>query len=219
MIYGRSRLLYSMSQVIDAGIDGNSHVFFVKGDRTAIIDTGAPGNERNILRSLKAAGIPREQVSVIVITHAHWDHCGSANALNATLKVPVVVGWPDAEFLEKGENAPVMNLFVKARASGAKFDAIKADMIVHEDTSLLGYGIDARALATPGHTKGSLSVLASNGDCATGDFLASLFTGPPETIEGSLKKLADGGAKRFYPSHGNSLEASTTYGTFFSPEK
>ncbi len=208
-----------MSQVIDAKIDGNSHVFFVKGDRTAIVDTGGPGNERNILRALKSADIPREQVSLIVITHAHWDHCGSTNALKAALKVPVMAGWPDSGFLEKGENSPGMNISATTRAPGPKFEAIKPDIIVRSDTSLSSYGIDAYALTTPGHTGGSLSVLASNGDCATGDFLASLFTGAPETIEQGLKKLADGGAKHFYPSHGTSIEALAVLNMVFSPEK
>lgn len=208
-----------MSQVIDAKIDGNSHVFFVKGDRTAIVDTGGPGNERKLLKALKSAGIPREQVSIIVITHAHWDHCGSTSALKAALNVPVMAGWPDSVFLEKGENSPGTDLSATTRAPGPKYGVIKADVIVRSDTSLHSYGIDAYALTTPGHTGGSLSVLAGNGDCATGDFLASLFTGAPETIEQSLKKLADGGAKRFYPSHGASIEASTVLNTFFSPEK
>lgn len=205
-----------MSQVIDARIDGNSHVFFIKGDRTAIVDTGAPGNERNILRALKSAGIPREHVSIIVITHAHWDHCGCLHALKAALNVPVMAGWPDAEFLEKGENA---HDSATTQAPGPKFDGVKTDVVIREDTSLRSYGIDAYVLTTPGHTAGSLSVLASNGDCTTGDFLASLFTGAPETIGQSLKKLADGGAKHFYPSHGTSIEASTALGMFFSPEE
>ena len=208
-----------MSHVIDAKIDGNSRVFFVKGDRTAIVDTGGPGNERNILRALKSAGIPREQVSVIVITHAHWDHCGSTNALKAALDVPVMAGWPDSEFLEKGENSPGMDLSATTRAPGPGFDAIKADVIVRSDTSLLDHGIDAYAITTPGHTGGSLSVLASNGDCATGDFLASLYTGAPETIGQGLKKLADGGVKRFYPSHTGSIEASAVLRMFYSSEK
>lgn len=208
-----------MSQVIDAKIGGNSHVFFVRGDRTAIVDTGGPGNERNILRALKSAGIPREQVSIIVITHAHWDHCGSTNALKAALNVPVMAGWPDSGFLEKGENSSGMIIATTTRAPGPKFDSITADVVIQSDTSLRGYGIDAYALTTPGHTGGSISVLASNGDCATGDFLASLYTGAPETIEQSLKKLADGGVKRFYPSHGASLEASKVLNMFFSMEK
>ena len=209
-----------MSQVIDARIDSNSRVFFIKGDRTAIIDTGAPGNERNILKALKVAGISRDQVSIIVITHAHWDHCGSTRALKESLKVPVMAGWPDAEFLEKGENTPVMNLPGKLKStssSGPKVEAVSADVVVREDMSLDGYGIDAHVFLTPGHTEGSLSVIASNGDCATGDFLASLFSGAHETIEQSLKKLTSGGAKRFYPSHAASIDASTVLEMFFSP--
>jgi hydroxyacylglutathione hydrolase len=208
-----------MSQVIDAGIEGNSRVFFIKGGRTAIVDTGGPGNERNILRALKSAGIPREQVSVIIVTHAHIDHCGSAHALKGALKVPVLAGWPDADYLEKGENLPVMNDPGKndlPRAPGPKFEGVKADVIVKEDMGLDGYGIDALVLKTPGHTDGSISVLASNGDCVTGDFLASLYSGKPEVIQKSLKKLADHGAKRFYPSHAARVEAAAVLNIFFS---
>lgn len=208
-----------MSQVIDAEIQGNSRVFFVKGDRTAIVDTGAPGNERNILRALKAAGIPRDQVSVIVVTHAHFDHYGSLCLLKAALNVPVIAGWPDVESMEKGENVPVTNLTdtsAGTRAPGPKVDGVKADVIVREDMSLRGYGIDALVLATPGHTGGSISVLASNGDCVTGDFLASLYSREPMIIEKSLKKLVDRGAKRFYPSHSESKDAADVLSMFFS---
>jgi len=114
-----------MSHVIDAGIEGNSRVFFVQGERTAIVDTGGPGNERKILRTLKSA-----------------------------LNVPVLAGWPDADYLEKGENLPVMNIPGKIalpRAAGPKFDGVKADVIVTEDMSLDNYGIDALVLKTPGH--------------------------------------------------------------------
>jgi len=208
-----------MSHVIDAGIEGNSRVFFVKGDRTAIIDAGNPGDERNILRALKSSGIPREKVSVIVITHAHIDHCGSVHALKAALNVPVLAGWPDADYMEKGENLPVMNIQDKndlQRAPGSKFEGVKADVIVTEDMSLDGYGIDALVLKTPGHTDGSISVLASNGDCVTGDLLASLYSGKPEVIEKSLKNLTGHGAKRFFPAHAASVEAASILNIFFS---
>ncbi len=209
-----------MSQVIDARIDCNSHVFFVKGDRTAIVDTGGPGNERKILKALKDTGIPREQVSALIVTHAHWDHCGSLHALKAMLDVPVMAGWPDAEYLEKGENVPItyMSGMTPAKhATKLNFDGVKADVVVREDLDLRDYGIDARVLTTPGHTGGSLSVLASNGDCATGDFLAGLYTGERGVVEQSLKKMTDGGAKRFYPSHGASVEVEAVLKIFFSP--
>ncbi len=167
-----------MSQIIDSRIDSNSRVFFVKGDRTAIYDTGAPGNERKILRALREAGIPQAQVSVIVVSHAHWDHCGSLGALKAALKVPVILGWPDAEFMEKGENILPTNFTAKSKeadTAGPGFESVTVEVVAREDMRLDKYGIDAWVITTPGHTEGSVSVLAGNGDCATGDFLAGII--------------------------------------------
>lgn len=206
-----------MSQVIDAQIDGNSRVFFVTGDRTAIVDAGNPGSGRKILKALKAAGIPQDSISLIIITHGHIDHYGSAHELKAALNVPVMAGQPDAGFIERGANAPaaVLPAGTTPRASRERNDcAVMVDIPVTEDVSLRSYGIDARALLTPGHTDGSLSVLAGDGGCVTGDFLASLYTGEPGLVGRSLKKLADGGAKYFFPSHAPRLEASTVFDMF-----
>ncbi len=208
-----------MSQIIDSRIDSNSRVFFVKGDRTAIYDTGAPGNERKILRALREAGIPQAQVSVIVVSHAHWDHCGSLQALKAVLKVPAILGLPDAEFMAKGENILPTNFTAKSKeadTAGPTFEAVTAEVVAREDMRLDKYGIDAWVLTTPGHTEGSISVLASNGDCATGDFLAGLYTGEHEAVEQSMKKLRDRGAKRFLPAHGIDIDAATLFKSYFT---
>lgn len=209
-----------MSQVIDARIDSNSRVFFVKDDRTAIVDTGAPGNEHKILKALKGARIRQKDVSVLIVTHAHWDHCGSLHALKEALGVPVIAGWPDADYLEKGENVPVMymdNLSTPKHATNLNFDGVKADVVAKQDLYLIDYGINARVLTTPGHTGGSLSVLARNGDCVTGDFLAGLYTGERVVVEQSLRKMLTGGAKHFYLSHGTAVGAETILKTFFMP--
>jgi glyoxylase-like metal-dependent hydrolase (beta-lactamase superfamily II) len=202
-----------MSRVIDAGIKDKSHVFFVTGDRVAIYDAGNPDSHWKILKALKARGIAREQVSVIVISHAHFDHYGSLRVLKAELGVPVMAGMPDAEYLARGENVPGMK-YTGRHALGPMADGVKADVVVTEALDLGRYDIDAWVIPTPGHTAGSLSVLASNGDCATGDFLASLYTAPPEVMAQSLKKLADGGAKCFYPAHGPRVKASTVFSEF-----
>ena len=199
-----------MSQVIDAGIDSNSRVFFIKGERAAIVDTGAPDNERKILKALRKAGIPQGNVSILIVTHAHWDHCGSLHALKSTLNVPVMAGWPDAEYLEKGENTPVSRSAAK-HATHLNFKGVRADVVVRGEVSLEAYGIDARVFRTPGHTDGSVSVLASDGNCTTGDFLARLYTAEPGVIKQSLKRMIDSGAKYFYPSHGPCVSAGDIF--------
>ena len=208
-----------MSKLIDAKIEGKSRVFFIKGDRTAIVDTGVPGNERNILRALRTAGIPQDQVSVLVITHAHWDHCGSAASLKKALSIPLLAGWPDADYFEKGENTPIQGYAHdagRAIAPKATWEGLKVDVVAKEDMRLDALGIDAAVLTTPGHTEGSLSVLTGNGDCATGDFLSSLYSEDAAMIRNSLKKLADGGAKRFFPSHGGDIVAKNLFDEFLS---
>ncbi len=195
-----------MSRLIDARIDSNSRVFFVKGERTAIVDTGAPGNERKILKALREAGIPQGNVSLLIVSHAHWDHCGSLQALKAALKVPVMAGWPDSEYLEKGDNSPV-SLSTAKHARHLDFGGAKVDAVIKDDLGLEAYGIDALVFRTPGHTEGSISVLAADGNCAVGDFLAGLYTGEPEDIKQSLKRMIEGGARRFCPSHGQDIDA------------
>ena len=167
---------------------------------------------------MKTAGIPREQVSLLIATHGHVDHYGSLRALKAALDVPVMAGWPDAGYMEKGENAPAASVSsgpAPAAARGSDAIAVRADVVVRgRHRACADFGIAARVLTTPGHTAGSLSVLADDGGCVTGDFLASLYTGEPDTIDSSLKKLADSGAKCFYPSHTPCLDAAAVFARF-----
>jgi hypothetical protein len=93
-----------MSRIIDMNIGGNSRIFFVTGDRTAIVDAGQPG-----LRNY-----------------------GSLRDLKAALDVPVMAGWPDAGYMEKRENAPAGNLSAvtsPAAVPGPAVPAVKAVVV------------------------------------------------------------------------------------------
>jgi glyoxylase-like metal-dependent hydrolase (beta-lactamase superfamily II) len=201
---------------------GFSNSFIVKGDRAIIVDTGILQQHKKILAALEANGISRDQVSLIVLTHGHGDHYGCLKPLTEALGAPVMCGWPDAEYVEKGDSAPVVPVDMKGHVmklfTGAKADPCRVDAVVKEDLDLKAYGVDARVLTTPGHTKGSISVLVSDGGCMMGDLIASLvfknsigrspFAEAPDSIGPSLKKIIDSGAKYFYPGHGNRWDAA-----------
>lgn len=207
-----------------------SNSYLLKGARTAIIDTGILGQDKKILATLEANGIARDNVSLIILTHGHGDHYGTLKKLKDAIDVPVMAGWPDAGYIEKGDSAPVVPVNMTGRVmklfTGAKADPCKVDVIVKNDMDLNDYGLDARVLMTPGHTMGSLSILASDGGCAIGDLLGSIvfkdnigrapFAEAPDMIGASLKKVLDSGAKYLYPGHGNRWDASAMRQKFSS---
>ncbi|MEU0603097.1 MBL fold metallo-hydrolase [Streptomyces sp. NPDC006393] len=64
-------------------------VILTEGDAVTLIDTGYPGDRRQLLDSLAAVGGSPHAVAAVLITHAHNDHLGSAEYLRATYGTPV----------------------------------------------------------------------------------------------------------------------------------
>lgn len=71
------------------------------------------------------------------------------------------------------------------------------------------YGIDARIVALPGHTKGSVGILTGEGDFIVGDALFNIFQ-PAEAplyedraqMEKSAESITQSGARFLYVGHG-----------------
>jgi len=85
---------------------------FKLGDRTVLVDTGSgdlfgPGYGGKLVQSLSAAGVRPEQVTDILLTHAHDDHMGGL-VQGGRLAFPnatVHVGKPDVDFFLDRSNA------------------------------------------------------------------------------------------------------------------
>ena len=52
--------------------------FIVKDQGTVLVDCGPPEKANAFVRHLPATGIKPEDIQLIIITHGHWDHIGSA---------------------------------------------------------------------------------------------------------------------------------------------
>ncbi|HMK46847.1 MAG TPA: MBL fold metallo-hydrolase [Methanocella sp.] len=223
-------MMQDSTQLIDSGFSDASRItskaFFIKGRKTVVVDTSRPCNAENILGALERNGIRRENVSLILLTHAHNDHYGSARALKDVLHVPIAIGKADAPYMAAGGNAfPLPNSAI-GRIVGRALEglvknntaiAIKPDIILDGAMDLSEFGVDAEAFPTPGHTNGSISVAVRSGDCAIGDLLMGI---PPRNtpkfpiladkgvVGASLKKVLEHDPVWLCPAHGNRIEAA-----------
>jgi glyoxylase-like metal-dependent hydrolase (beta-lactamase superfamily II) len=125
----------------------NCSIFGDEQTREAlVIDPG--DNIEDILAVLEKHGL---RVKAIVITHAHIDHIGGAAKLKASTGAPVLMNQDDQELYD--------HLDVQASWLGMETPSHTSidDTVRDGDVLTLG-AAEFRALHTPGHTQGSISL-------------------------------------------------------------
>jgi hydroxyacylglutathione hydrolase len=208
--------------------------FIVQGQSAILIDTGIPAFEERILHRMEEKGIKWSDVSLIIITHGHHDHFGSAAALKEKTGAPVAVHRADAEVLKTGINPPLhafgakgavmvgLSRMVKMTATRG----LEPDILVEDEMDLAKYGIAGRIITTPGHTQGSLSVFLEGGCVLVGDLIFGGFIRrkapdfPPlgydrQVVMDSVKKVLDLNPKIVYAGHGGPFTVNSVRRRFF----
>ena len=66
-----------------------------------LVDAGIPGSEKKIARVLARQGLGWRDIRLIVITHAHTDHAGSAARLRELSKAPILAHRADADYYSR----------------------------------------------------------------------------------------------------------------------
>ena len=139
----------------------------------------------------------------IVNTHGHPDHtCGNKTAKDE-FQVPILIHEQDAHMLGKSSNWTV-GFF------GFEKPSPPADTLLHEGDILEFGRIKLKVIHTPGHTRGSISLLGEK-EVFTGDTLFSGSIGRtdfPESSETDMKLSLEKLARlpshfMVYPGHGS----------------
>ncbi|MBT8508260.1 hypothetical protein AZH53_07565 [Methanomicrobiaceae archaeon CYW5] len=159
---------------------GIANAYIVRQEGAIIVDTGDPGNEEAILDAAKGRGIRPKDVRLILLTHGHGDHAGSARGLRERTGAPVAVHRDDAEKLRYGNQGKLRPACLTGRILGPLFGGKKAryppldpEIVMGESFDLRPYGVDGTVVPTPGHTPGSVSVILAGGDVIVGDLIFS----------------------------------------------
>lgn len=211
---------------------GMVNAFLIHGDQgTVLVDTGLPGSTKKIKRVLRKAGRSLRDIKLIVVTHAHVDHAGSAAELRDITGVPILAHEDDAKYYRQEATMTFCTtdgfskLFLKANLIQQPYRAFSPDLLLRgeETFDLSPFGIPGQVRPTSGHTAGSVAVELATGEAVVGDLVASgiLIGGiahksrakqPPfeddsHRVGRELLRLVDAGVQTFHMGHGGPLGA------------
>lgn len=194
-----------------------------------LVDTGLPGSHRKIGKALRKHGRDFSDIALIVVTHAHVDHAGSAARLRQLCNAPIVAHRADMAYyaqtdhMDFCETGWAARLFMRTGLILQPYRPFTPDIVIEEGQALdlARWGIEGRVQSTPGHTAGSVSVVLASGDALVGDLIASgillgglartghairpPFEDDPKRVATHLLHLADGGCTHFHMGHGGPL--------------
>jgi hydroxyacylglutathione hydrolase len=182
-----------------------------------LIDTGKTGKAHPIEAALEHAGCQPGDLKLIILTHGDFDHCGSAAYLRKQYGGKIAMHDADRGMGERGDmywNRQPPNALVRALtpllARLPEANRFSPDITLKEGDSLSAYGLDARVIELPGHSKGSIGILTAEGDLFCGDLLANRgkpavwsIIDNPEEMTASVEKLKEYAIRNVYPGHGN----------------
>jgi hydroxyacylglutathione hydrolase len=206
---------------------GINSSYLIRGSNGIIlIDAGTPNKIRSFRRKLARLYIHPEDIKLIVLTHSHFDHSGSAKEIQTLTGAKVVMHESEKVYFDedrfampKGVNTwgkmslPLLFPFFKK----IRFNKPVVDVVIkNPEFSLSDFGFEGKIYHTPGHTPGSISLLLNSGEAFVG---CQAHNGLPfrirpgfpiyaqdiEKVKESWKLLIGKGAKMIFPGHGKSF--------------
>lgn len=208
----------------------NCHLILSK-EGCILVDAGLPGSEAKIERALKKHGRGYRDITLIVVTHAHVDHAGSAARLRELTGAPILAHAGDLDYYEQRKKMTFCEtgwfgrFFMRTGLILQPYAPFTPNILLQDNASvdLSRYGVAGVARHTPGHTSGSVSVQLGSGDALVGDLVASgillgglvrtehairpPFEDDPQVVAVELMGMVDAGMQRFHMGHGGPLIA------------
>jgi len=180
-------------------------VYAILGEGVVLIDAGLPNSpEAAIFPYLRGIGMDPSDISLVVITHGHDDHCGGAAAIARASGARIAAHPDDAAYVE---NPSKLWLDLHGRFpryhpipdAGKNEVGAKVDLLLEDGMKLDLGPWGAEVVHTPGHTDGSICLYDERGRLLfTGDSVQGrgtavqsgpLIYGGMEDYVGSMMKL------------------------------
>lgn len=200
---------------------GMVNAYLIKGEKTVLVDTGLASHYDKLLKKIRKYSVEPEDLSLIIISHSHADHFGSAQRLNDAYNIPIAIhssSYKEGKEVEASHAIPnvLIAKIIDKVTPKTKQDTFVADIGLEDQQTLEAYGIDAKVLHLPGHTEDSIGIVIGH-EIIVADMLNSskrkgvsepLFLNDRDTFLVSLRKLIGLKPKKLYCSHSKEIEGT-----------
>ncbi len=186
------------------------------GQQSLLVDAGSPGDSSRILATLANIGV--QKLDWIILTHAHFDHVGSAAQLRRVTNARVLIQEQDVPSLLNGKSE-LGEVRGRGRLSAwllplaerlFPVEPIEPDAVFSDRFHLPDLNITITTIHTPGHTLGSSILLVNESHLFAGDLVSTTGAAHPQryyaqdwsALERSLHFIQELRPAKTFPGHG-----------------
>ncbi len=212
-----------------------SNVFMIRTVRPILVDSGTIGDMEDLDNAMAERGVSVSAVKLVIVTHGHADHAGLAADIQKLSHAKVMLGAGDYALATAGHNddlkptgltGAILKPFITS-----EYPELTPDIVVRADADvdLAPWGIAGKAVAMPGHTRGSIVVLLDDHTAFVGDMIAGgwlggiffphspgehLYQADPVQNRKNIQTLIDRGVAKFYLGHGGPVTRKDVIAAF-----
>jgi len=132
--------------------------YIILGDKITLIDSGVTSTETVIFDYIRKNDRDPKEISMVILSHSHPDHIGSVKAIKEATKCKIAAHSAEKDWIEDTEKQfkerPVPGFHTLVGGS-VTVDRLLADGEIVN----LGEKIRCKVMHTPGHSRGSISLL------------------------------------------------------------
>jgi len=181
-----------------------------------LIDTAGSTARNKLLAELENSDCTPNSLKLILLTHGDFDHIGNAAYLRSSFGARIAMHRDDSGMAERGDmfvNRKKPNIIIKALLpifSGfGRSERFTPDILLSDGYGFSEYGLDAKVVSLPGHSKGSIGILTGIGELFCGDLFENM-KGPTlnslmddsAAAKASIENLEGMKITTIYPGHG-----------------
>lgn len=188
-----------------------------KIQKAILVDAGTSADHL-FIEQLRATGY-LSKISLLILTHGHYDHVGYAAALQNNFHIPVALHRGDLEKVVHGEmDFPPAKGFLSStirksminEMDKVHYQQFAPDIVLDGQNTLSGFP-EIEILHLPGHTKGSIGIVFEN-NLLAGDLVMNMpipsgswFAEDFSKLKRSIDFVSNLGFKKIYAGHGRSF--------------